>query len=77
MFKSEIKTVLFYVILIFVMISLFSDYDMVILKTFTFTSHYIYRMNLYIVLPLLHNRFYSPLNVFDIELQINIIIIKH
>ena len=43
MFKSEIKTVLFfYVTLIISMISLFTDYNnMVILKTFTFLLHYI------------------------------------
>ena len=36
MFKSEIKPELFYVILIIIMITLFTDYNnMVILKTFT------------------------------------------
>ena len=42
MFKSEIKTRYFYVILIISMISLLADYNsMVIFKTFTFMFHYI------------------------------------
>ena len=46
-FTSEINPVYFYVILIISMISLFTDYNnMVILKTFTFM---LYRMNLYCV----------------------------
>ena len=45
MFKSEIKTLLFYVIFIISMISRLTDYNsMVILKTFIFMSHYIDRI---------------------------------
>ena len=59
----------FYVILIISMISLLADYiSMVILKTFTFMSHYIDLIC--IVLPLLYivYRFYSPLSLLDIGL---------
>ena len=54
MFKSEIKTLLFffYVILIISMISLLADYNSMVLKTFTFMSHYI--DGICIVLPLLY-----------------------